>query len=171
MAEVLLINRDDIMRLTGLNGNIDETKILPHVKTAQDIHLQPIIGTNLLDKCKELVEDDELDDVGNENYKTLVETYITPNLVYLVMWDAIPFLQYEIANGGIYQHNSENSQTPTKEEIDVLIQRFKDKAEFYGQRLSGYICENNALFPELSESSTGADLSADGQSTFSGWVI
>ena len=55
MAEVLLINRADIMRLTGLNGNIDEEKILPHVKTAQDIHLQPIIGTNLLAKIKAFI--------------------------------------------------------------------------------------------------------------------
>ena len=101
MAEVLLINRADIMRITGLSGNIDEDKILPHVMTAQDIHLQPIIGTNLMQKVKDLIEDDELDDAGNEYYATLENTYITPTLVYLVMWDFLPFLQYEISNGGI----------------------------------------------------------------------
>ena len=74
MSEALLINRADIMRLTGINGNIDLDKILPHVKTAQDIHLQTIIGTNLLDKLKQLVTDGELDDPANEDYKTLVYT-------------------------------------------------------------------------------------------------
>jgi len=167
--KVLLINRADIMRLTGLNGNIDEDKILPHVATAQDIHLQTIIGTQLLEKCQTLIEDGELDDVGNEYYATLVYTYITPTLVYLVMWDYLPFQQFEIANGGIYQHNSENSNTATEDNVNMLITRFKDKAEFYGNRLSKYLCDNSSQFAELTESTD--QLSAGGQSNFSGWVI
>jgi len=169
MSEVLLINRDDIMRLTGLNGNIDEDKILPHVNTAQDIHLQPIIGTKLLEKCKQLIEDDELDDSGNEYYKALIYNYITPMLVFLVMWDFMPFMMYEIANGGIFQHNSDNGNSPTKEEVDSLIQRFKDKADFYGNRLTGYLCDNSNRFPELSQGTSQGELSNSGQDIFFGW--
>jgi len=170
-TEVLLINRADIMRLTGLNGNIDEDKILPHVNTAQDIHLQPIIGTKLMQKCKDLIEAGTLGDVGNEAYETLVYTYITPALVFLVMWDFLPFMQYEIANGGILQHNSENSATPTEGEVNSLIQRFKDKATFYGTRLTDYLCDNQSSFAELTESTTGAEMDDSGQQIFKGWVI
>ncbi len=171
MAEVLLINRADIMRLTGLNGNVDEEKILPHVKTAQDIHLQPIIGTNLLAKIKALITAGTLGDAGNEFYNTLTVTYITPTLVYLVMWDFLPFLQYEISNGGIHQHLSENSNGATDENVDKLITRFKDKSEFYGNRLTEYICDNSSEFPEINTAVTNGGLNDTGQQTFTGWVI
>lgn len=52
--DVLLVNRDDIMRITSLSGNVDLDKLLNHIKTAQDIHLQPVIGSKLMDKCKQL---------------------------------------------------------------------------------------------------------------------
>jgi|TARA_R100001530_G_scaffold83509_1_gene58252 hypothetical protein len=171
MAEVLLINRADIMRITGLSGNIDEDKILPHVMTAQDIHLQPIIGTNLMQKVKDLIEDDELDDAGNEYYATLENTYITPTLVYLVMWDFLPFLQYEISNGGINQHTTENGISASEENMNMLIKKFKDKAEFYGNRMSDYICDNSSEFPEISAAITGGELNSEGQQNMGGWVI
>jgi len=170
-TEVLLINRADIMRLTGLNGNIDEDKILPHVLTSQDIHIQPIIGTKLLQKCKDLIEAGTIGDAGNEAYEPLVYTYITPVLVYFVMWDFLPFMQYEIANGGIFQHNSENSSTPGVDEVDKLIQKFKDKADFYGRRLTDYLCDNQSSFAELSESTSGAEMNDEGLDLFHGWVI
>ena len=171
MSEVLLINRADVMRLTGLNGNIDEDKILPHISTAQDIHLQPIIGTKLMDKVKELIEAGTLDDPGNEAYATLEYTYITPTLVFQVMWDFMPFQQYMIANGGIFQHNAETSATPTKDEVDALIQRFKDKAEFYADRLRDYLCDNTSSFAELSEAIDGGELHDGEIGTYTNWNI
>jgi len=159
------------MRITGLSGNIDEDKILPHVMTAQDIHLQPIIGTNLMQKVKDLIEDDELDDAGNEYYATLENTYITPTLVYLVMWDFLPFLQYEISNGGINQHTTENGISASEENMNMLIKKFKDKAEFYGNRMSDYICDNSSEFPEISAAITGGELNSEGQQNMGGWVI
>ena len=175
MSEVLFINRADIMRLTGLDGSIDIDKVLPHVNTAQDIHLQPIIGSNLMDKCKELIEAGTLSDVGNEPYKTIVYTYITPALVFLTMWDAMPFIQYTIANGGVFQHNSENSSSPIDDSVNQLINRFKDKAAYYTRVLSEYICDNMSLYPELSQHVKGGQVGANGinnnQNNYTSWVM
>ena len=159
------------MRITALNGNIDEDKILPHIKTSQDIHLQPVIGTKLLDKCKQIIADGTLDEPTNSDYKILIEVWITPALVFWTMWDFMPFHQYTIANGGIYQHQSENSATPDDSSVTMLIQKFKDKAEFYGGRLTEYLCDNSTLYPELLSGTTGADLSAGGSDLFHGWVM
>ena len=171
MSEVLLINRADIMRLTGLNGNIDEDKILPHVNTAQDIHLQPIIGTKLLDKIKALITAGTLTFALNPYYYTLTYTYITPTLVYFTMWDFLPFMQYEIANGGVFQHQAAESATPTKEEVDFIVLKFKDKADFYSERMVSYLCDNTENFPELSEAITGGEMNDRGHKNNSGWVI
>jgi hypothetical protein len=147
---------------------VDTDKILPHIKTSQDIQLQSIIGTKLLEKCKDLVEADALSTAGNEYYKTLVEDHIAPALVYYCMVDFIPFAAFEIANGGIYQHTPENTTPLEMADISKLVQLYRDKAEFYGARLEDYLCANSSHFPEYSQTDNG-DLSSKGQSTFHGW--
>ena len=40
MAQALFITRDDIVKFTALNGNIDTDKFIQFIKIAQDIHIQ-----------------------------------------------------------------------------------------------------------------------------------
>lgn len=51
-AEALLVTRNDIVKFTALNGNVDTDKFLQFVKIAQDIHIQNYLGTKLIDKLK-----------------------------------------------------------------------------------------------------------------------
>jgi hypothetical protein len=39
MAEALLISRNDLVKFTALNGNVDTDKFIQFIKIAQDIHL------------------------------------------------------------------------------------------------------------------------------------
>lgn len=170
LSNVLLINRDDIMNWTGLSGNIDTDKMLPHIATATEVHVQTILGTDLLDKCRTLVKAGTLGDAGNEAYETLVESYVAPVLVFYSMWDMMPFLTYQIANGGIFQHQSENSASPDNETMHMLIQKFKDKGEFYGNRLNDYLCNNQSSYSELVTNSNG-DINSGADQTFHGWEL
>jgi hypothetical protein len=52
MAEALLVTRQDIVKFTALNGNVDTDKFIQFVKIAQDTDLQNYTGTKLLDKIK-----------------------------------------------------------------------------------------------------------------------
>lgn len=168
---VLLINRDDVMRITAISGNIDNDKLLPHVKTAQDIQLQPLLGTDLFDKCKELVSTGTLNDAGNEDYATLVNVHIAPVLVYYSMIDYLPFQLYQIENGGIYRHQADEAIVADKVEMDSLVGRFTNKAFFYAERLRSYLCNNSDDFAELSTNSDG-DISPEDNNKFSGgWVL
>jgi hypothetical protein len=53
MATALLITRDDLVRFTAVNGNVDTDKFLQFVKIAQDIHIQNYLGTKLLEKIQD----------------------------------------------------------------------------------------------------------------------
>lgn len=142
---VLLINRDDVMQLTSMSGNVDTTKLLPQIKTAQDVHLQTAIGTKLMNKLQTLVA------AGvpyPEPYNTLLKSYVKPTLVFWTMWDFVQFMQYSLSNGGIYKHTSDNAETLTTEEMNALVQRFKDKAIFYAARMDDYLCDSSSDFPE-----------------------
>jgi len=52
MAEALLISRNDIVKFTALNGNVDTDSFIQWVKIAQDIDIQRILGTQLLQKLQ-----------------------------------------------------------------------------------------------------------------------
>jgi hypothetical protein len=52
MATALLITRDDLVRFTAVNGNVDTDKFIQFVKIAQDIHIQNYLGTKLLQKIQ-----------------------------------------------------------------------------------------------------------------------
>jgi hypothetical protein len=52
MAEALLITRNDVVKFTAMNGNVDTDNFIQYVKIAQDIHIQNYLGTDLLEKLK-----------------------------------------------------------------------------------------------------------------------
>ena len=52
MATALLITRDDLVRFTAVNGNVDTDKFIQFIKSAQDIHIQNYLGTKLLQKIQ-----------------------------------------------------------------------------------------------------------------------
>ena len=51
------------------------------------------------------------------------------------MMDYLPFAAYQIKHGGVFKHNSENSETVSKDEIDFLTKKQRDFAEYYTRRL------------------------------------
>ena len=81
MAEALLITRDDVVKFTAMNGNVDTDNFIQWVKVAQDIHIQNYLGTKLLDKIKT----DIINDTLSGNYLSLVTTYIKPMLIHWAM--------------------------------------------------------------------------------------
>jgi hypothetical protein len=89
MATALLITRDDLVRFTAVNGNVDTDKFLQFVKIAQDIHIQNYLGTKLLEK----IQADIIAGTLTGNYETLVETYVKPMLIHWSLWLNIFLLQ------------------------------------------------------------------------------
>lgn len=142
--EALLIARTDIAKYTSLDGNIDYDKILPFVKTAQDIWIQQYTGTNLLVKIK----NDIINDTLTGNYLSIVNTFLKPMLIHFTMVEYLPFASFQISNQGVNQRTVENGQVATQENIQYLTEKYKRIAENYAQRFIDYMNFNNNLFPE-----------------------
>ena len=141
---VLFISEDRLKQSTALNYNIDTEFLLPFVKTAQDKHLQAILGTKLYDRIAVLIKAGSL----SGDYENLVNEYIQNALVHYSVMEALPFISYKIANGSITQKNSENGTAATREDVDWLISKERDSAEFYGQRIIEHLIYNQSKFPE-----------------------
>jgi hypothetical protein len=60
MAEALLVTRNDIVKFTALNGNVDTDNFIQWVKVAQDIHIQNYLGTDLIERIKTDIINEDL---------------------------------------------------------------------------------------------------------------
>lgn len=166
MAEALLITRNDIVKFTAVNGNVDADKFIQFVKIAQDVHIQSILGTDLLNRIK---ADIAANTLANP-YLALLTNYVKPMLIHWAMVEYLPFAAYTIANKGVYKHESENSQTVDKNEVDFLVEKQRQIAQHYTQRFVDYIVFNTASFPEYNSNSNG-DMYPRTDNNFSGWVL
>ena len=166
MAEALLISRNDIVKFTALNGNIDTDSFIQWIKVAQDIHIQNYLGTNLLEKIKT----DIINNTLANPYLSLLKTYVKPMLIHWAMVEYLPFSAYTIANKGVFKHTSENATSVEKNEVDFLVEKERMIAQNYTERFITYINFNNSLFPEYSTNSN-ADMFPSTQNNFTGWYI
>jgi hypothetical protein len=103
-------------------------------------------------------------------YTTLLSKYIKPMVIHWAMVEFLPYSAYKISNKGVFKHNSENSTTVEKNEIDFLIEKERDVAQSYTNRFIDYMNFNQSLFPEYNTNSN-ADVYPDNDANFVGWVL
>lgn len=166
MATALFIKRSDLVRNSILDGNIDTDKFIQFIKIAQEIHIRNYTGTDLYNK----ISADIIAGTLSGDYLELVNTYIQPMLIHFAMTDYLPFAAYQVKNGGVYKHISENAESVDKSEIDYLVSKQRDFAEYYTRRFIDYMNFNESKFPEY-RSNTNDDIHPDNDATFNGWVL
>ena len=52
MAKVLFISRNDLVKNTIIDGNVQADKLMHFIEIAQTIHIQNYLGTDLYNKLK-----------------------------------------------------------------------------------------------------------------------
>jgi len=160
------ITREQLVKNTIIDGNVDTDKFLQFIKIAQEIHIQNYLGTQLYLKISNDVDNNTL----TGDYLELVTDYIQPMLIHYAMVDYLPFAAYQIKNGGVFKHRSENSETPSKVELDFLVQKYRDFAEYYTRRFVDFMCFDNNKFPEYNDNQD-SDIRPDKDTNISRWVL
>ena len=149
--EALFITTEELRRKSIIGGNVDADKFIQFIGVAQDIHIQNYLGTLLYNKLQLLITNGTINDAGNSNYKLLLDSYIGPMLIWYAQADYYLFAPFQVSNGGVFKHRSENSETPEITEIKSLVETCKDKAEFYTRRFLDYMDFNSQLYPEYNQ--------------------
>ena len=168
--KALFITTDDLRRKSIIGGAVDADKFVQFIEVAQDIHIQNYLGTKLYDKISSLIVNDTIDDAGNAVYKTLLNDYLTPMLIWFAQSDYYMFASYQVSNGGVFRHRSESSETPSMQEIKSLVDSSRDKAEFYVRRFLDYMDNNNNSYPEYNDVNDDG-MYPDKNENFNGWVL
>lgn len=154
MANVLFISESFVKDNTLLHENIDFKFIRPVIILSQDIHLQPKLGSTLYDQIKTQIIGSSLTAVN----ELLLTDYIQPMLLYWIQAEAPSAISYKFLNKGLMQQGSENSQTASLDEINFISQKYKDKAEWYTERLVAFLLENRDDYPAYTNPDQGLDV-------------
>lgn len=170
MENVILISLDDILHYTSVSGSIDEYKINPHIYNAQILYLEPILGSDLYEKLIKLIQTGDITGETYSNYKTLLDNYITPSLVFHAMELYIPFNSFIVADGGTFQFQPTNANPSTQNEIDKLSNKYRTIGDKYDSKMIAYLCKNSTLFLEY-RNNTGLVDKTETTNRASGWYL
>lgn len=146
-ANINFISSALIKERTGISNAIDDKDLKPVIKLAQDIFVQPALGSKLYLRLQTAISDASI----SANETILLNTYVTDCL----MWAAIAYLPANLSYGiyakGVLQKTSEQSQSPSKNELDSVTTHYQNIAEFYKQRLINYLRTNYLLFADYTD--------------------
>lgn len=152
--KVYLISENEIKANSLVADNVDGTYLQSAIETAQLQHLMPLLGTQLYNRiCNDIVNN-----TLNENYKLLLDDYITPFLIQQVLSDIIIPLSYKLRNAGTVQNSDDRMNQASKTEIDYLQQFYADKAAFFANRLFDFLIQERTTYKEFCTCKKFADM-------------
>lgn len=163
MARVLLISENNIKHLSLINNNVDANYIEQAIVTAQDMGLQPLIGTNLFQKLCTLVENGTIINDANSYYKALIDYYIMPYLCEKVMADIPKMLFAKFRNAGMTQSSDQQTAQLSRQDVEYIVSDHNYKADFYAKRLTDRLCASSEHYPEWRDRRDVADMPANSE--------
>jgi hypothetical protein len=164
IQHTLYISATRLKKDSAIGGSVDDNLIMPYILLAQDMHILPVLGTDLDTKLKSEIQGGTL--AGD--YKTLVESYIQPSLVQYSFVSLVPYLRLRFVNNAVVVMGAtDQSSSATYDDLKPLMDTATDAAEFYRQRLIDYLRNNTSSFSEYT-SNTGADLDPTTNNYFAG---
>jgi len=151
MAYALFISRNDIIKNSPLQGAIDADALLPFVKTAQTKYLKNLLGTILYDYLQAQIE---ANTVGNLSayYQDLLDDYIKNTLIWYSCVEYIPFSSIQFKSNGAVKQQSEQGVSPSKTDVDFLLQKSQENGDYYALRLQNYLIAYCNQIPQYLQS-------------------
>lgn len=151
MATALFINRNDIIKTSPLQGAVDSDALLPFMVTAQIKYIKNLIGTVLYDYLSAQILAGTTANLSIY-YQDLIDDHIKPTLIWYACVEYIPFSSIQFKSNGAFKQNSEQGVSPNKNEIDYLLSKAQDNAEYYALRLQNYLIAYSNQIPQYLES-------------------
>lgn len=147
---VLLVSEQRLKQWTSLDNNIRIDVLTPSILNAQSVYTQQSLGTKFYDRLKAGVKLNNL--TTNEN--AFLKDYVGPALMQYALYLLLPNLKYKLAEKGILNGTSEETQATGLDEMKYLRQNAMDLAQFYDERLREYLKDNPGMFPEYTNPGT-----------------
>jgi hypothetical protein len=153
-TNVYLISETQLKEGSVIDENVDMKTLKPMILIAQDQRILPIIGTGLFNEIKTQIQANTLTALNT----TLLDTYITPALKMWVIYEYTIPGTFKYRNKNVGNQGGENNTPSGIDELLRLMDYWKDKAEWYSERITKYLCENSSDYPLFDNPGDGADI-------------
>tara|TARA_Y100001963_G_scaffold77527_1_gene107448 strand:+ start:252 stop:839 length:588 start_codon:yes stop_codon:yes gene_type:complete len=166
IQHTLYISSTRLKKDSAIGGSVSDDLIMPYILLAQDMHILPILGTDLDAKLKSEIQGSSL----TGDYKTLVETYIQPALVQLSFVSLVPYLRLRFVNNAVVVMGAtDQSSSATYDDLKPVMDTATNAAEFYRQRMIDYLTDKGtAAFPEYGSNNDAGELSPTTRNYYAG---
>jgi hypothetical protein len=151
MAYALFINRNDIIKNSPLQGAIDADALLPFIRTAQDKYLKNLLGTVLFSYLQAQIVAGTVNNLS-VYYQDLLDDHIKNTLIWYGCVEYIPFSSVQFKSNGAVKQKSDQGEAPTKGEVDYLLSKALNNADYYALRLQNYLIAYSQFIPQYLES-------------------
>ena len=143
MANCIFISEQYIKDSSYIDENVDIKLLRNSILETQEIRVRGIIGTGLYDQLVTQITAGTKTTLNN----TLLDSYIKPALKYWVLHDSALILTFKVMNKSIVKRTAENTETIQATDLDKLMDFFKDRAEYYSERITKYLIAQSSSYP------------------------
>jgi len=156
MTDTLFISENKLKSFTDLNQSVDADLLKNAVREAQDINIQRMLGYELYQAMITRVKNDTV----TGNYETLMR-YVQDALLYWSYYEALESIWLRPRNNGLLiPQGGDQAAAVDNATYDKKRTSVKNKAEWYSERLVGYLIDNQSDFPEFG-TETGMEIFPD----------
>ena len=161
MTTTLFLSENKLKNFSDLNNALDPDLLKNAVREAQDINIQRMLGNKLYLEMIDKVNNSQV----TGNYLTLMN-YIQDALLYWAYYEALESIWLRPRNNGLLMPQGGAEATAADTAIyDKKRESVKNKAEWYSERLVGYLIDNQTLFPSFG-TETGMEIWPDQSNQF-----
>jgi len=151
---ILFISAELFKQRTGASNAIDDKQLFPMIKVASDMNIQPTLGSTLYNRLLAGINADNL----NVYETALINDYITDCVIWYTM-SMLPIgMGYQLFSKGFLQKTAEESNAPSRSDLELIAANYLSMAEFYKTRLIKYLQQNYILFYEYYNNSGALDV-------------
>ena len=118
-----------------LNENVDDKLLKSAIKEAQEIYIRDVIGSGIYNELQVQAFAGTLTQLNT----TLLDSYIAPCLKYYTLTEAMLPMTFKLMNKSVASRESDNARAVSVEEMTLIEGRYRDKAEYYENRLRDYL--------------------------------
>ena len=141
--KALFITEQVLLDNSVLNENISYALVRPTLVKAQEMRIQPILGSTLYTEIVTQINNNSVTALN----QTLLDDYIQPALIQWMYYELPSVLAFRFMNKGMVRRSSEESTPMSMEEITRLTDRVKNDAEWYSERITRYLIEHRDEYP------------------------
>jgi hypothetical protein len=151
---ILFISPQLIKERSNISDNIDDKQIVHAIKISQDMYLEPVLGTTFYQGLQTRIDTG----LQTNDEDTLIKDFIHDMLINQTLAELAVSNSMKFWNKGLLQKTSDNSLVPSLPDLQAVAEYYRNRAEWYSQRLINYLRENENTYPEYRDWRSGLDV-------------